>query len=84
MAKIVRRETRKRDFSGWLFLLIFLAFNAFMVVFLVIYWNLLAGMPPTTTGSILGTGAILLFWVSGAVITGLLVLLTRGLPGPPP
>ena len=26
-------------FFGWLFLLIFLAINAFMVVFLVIYWN---------------------------------------------
>jgi hypothetical protein len=78
----VTREARP-GFFGWLFLLIFLAFNAFMVVFLVIYWNLLAGMPPTATGSILGTGAILFFWVSGAVITGLLVLLTRGLPGPP-
>jgi hypothetical protein len=49
---------------------------------LVIYWNLLAGMPATATGNILGTGAILFFWVSGAVITGLLVLLTRGLPSP--
>jgi hypothetical protein len=81
--RVVTREAGP-GFFGWLFLLIFLAFNAFMVVFLVIYWNLLAGMPPTATGSILGTGAILFFWVSGAVITGLLVLLTRGLPGPPP
>jgi polyferredoxin len=74
--RLIERETPQPGFFGWLFLLIFLAFNAFMVLFLVIYWNLLAGMPPTTTGRILGTGAILFFWVSGAVITGLLVLLS--------
>jgi hypothetical protein len=91
--RLIKRETPQRGFFGWLFLLIFLAFNAFMVVFLVVYRNLLGGMSPTTTeweraghtiGSIFGTGAILFFWVSGAVITGLLVLLTRALPDPPP
>ncbi len=48
--RVVTREAGP-GFFGWLFLLIFLAINAFMVVFLVIYWNPLAGMPPTATGT---------------------------------
>ncbi len=78
--RVIERENRRRGFFGWVFLVIFLAFNAFMVVFLITYWKLLAEMPPewagSTTGSVLGTGTILFFWVSGAVTTGLLVLLT--------
>jgi hypothetical protein len=85
--RVIERETRRRGFFGWVFLVIFLAFNAFMVFFLITYWNLLAEMPATKTeweragatiGGILGTGTILFFWASGGVITGLLALLTRG------
>jgi hypothetical protein len=84
--RVIEREMQSRGFFGWVFLVIFLAFNAFMVVFLITSWKLLAEMPATNTewergapiGSILGTGTILFFWVSGAVTTGLLVLLTGG------
>jgi hypothetical protein len=86
MAKIIRRETRRRGFFGWLFLLLFLAFNALMALWLFAYWGELGKIATPseaervgrTIGGTIGTGLILFFWVSGAVITGLLALLTRG------
>jgi hypothetical protein len=75
MPTIVRREVRKRGFFGWVFLLIFLLFNAFMIGWLITYWNAVSGV---TVGSTIGTGIIFFFWTAGAVITGLLAILTRG------
>ena len=87
MAKIIRREIRKRGFFGWVFLLIFLIFNALMAAWLIRYWGLTsdhltsgseAGRTGAAIGAAMGTGVIFFFWATGAVITGLLALLTRG------
>ena len=87
MARIVRREVRKRGFFGWAFLLIFLGFNALMFGWLISYWNLIgghltsgtdAGRAGAAIGATMATGMIFFFWAAGAVITGLLALLTRG------
>lgn len=83
-----RIERRRRGFFGWLFLLFFLGFNALMLVATV------SGLADTAEtfqgmkteaeragaaiGTALGVGMILLFWAAGAVILGLLALLTRG------
>ena len=86
MAKVIRREVRKRGFFGWIFLLLFYAFNALML------WATLAGLysvgqttPDTPEGQVgaaigatLGIGFLLAFWACGAVILGLLVIVTRG------
>lgn len=87
MAHVVRREVRKRGFFGWLFLIIFLAFNALMIAWLISYWGTIgnhlqtgseAEQAGTAIGATLGTGMIFVFWVLGAIVTGLLALLTRG------
>src|SRR5262249_17528272 len=81
MAKIVRRETRKRGFFGWIFLLLFLGFNALMVRWLVSYWSAISDGPSSAghaIGATIGAGMIFFFWTAGAVITGLFALLTRG------
>jgi hypothetical protein len=86
MAKIIRRETRRRGFFGWVFLLIFLAFNALMLLWLISYWGELGKVVASgeaervgrAIGGTIATGMILFVWASGSVITGLLALLTRG------
>jgi hypothetical protein len=87
MAKIIRKEVRKRGFFGWIFLLVFLGFNALMVVWLFSYWNLVgdslssgsgAERVGSALGATIGTGTIIFFWMAGAVILGLLALVTRG------
>jgi len=84
---IIRREIRKRGFFGWVFLLIFLGFNALMAVWLFNYWSQIGGNLATSSeagragaaiGATIGTSMILFIWAVGAVITGLLALLTRG------
>jgi hypothetical protein len=88
MTKVVRREIRKRGFLGWVFLILFLGFNALML------WALLAGLAgvgETTAsleteaeragaaiGATLGAGVLMVVWACGAVILGLLAILTRG------
>ena len=76
-----------RGFFGWVFLLIFLGFNALMLAWLIAYWNLLsegvssadtARAAGTAIGGTIGTGMLLVVWVLGSVITGILALLTRG------
>lgn len=86
MAKVVRREIRKRGFFGWVFLLVFLAFNLFMAAWLFSYWSLLSDQTAVTQaqqagkaiGGALGTGTLVVLWLFGSIITGLLALLTRG------
>jgi hypothetical protein len=82
----VRREIRKRGFFGWLFLLLFLAFNVLMVVWLFDYWSHLSNTVDASEaartgkliGGTLGTGVLMFVWVMGSVILGLLAILTRG------
>ncbi len=69
-----------------LFLLIFLGFNAMMLFWMLSYISDVGGRLNGMTGSeevgtaaggALVSGIILVVWVCGAVITGLLALLTR-------
>jgi hypothetical protein len=86
MARIIRKETRKRGFFGWLFLLTFLAFNCLMAAWLISYWTTIGQMIPsgdaeaagTAIGATIGTSMLLGMWMAGAVILGLFVLLSRG------
>lgn len=86
MTKIVRREIRKRGFFGWIFLLIFLGFNALMALWLISYWVQLGEMSAPTQaeqagkaiGGTIASTMLLGLWAAGSVITGLLALLTRG------
>jgi hypothetical protein len=84
--RVVQKEIRKRGFFGWVFLILFLAFNAFMAVFLFNYWQAVSQISTPTSaahtgaviGGTIGTGVIAFFWVAGAVVLGLLAMLTRG------
>jgi hypothetical protein len=87
MVRVIRREVRQRGFFGWVFLIIFLAFNALMLWWLVAYWSQIGPLVTAGTeaekaggaiGATIGTGLILAIWAVGAVITGLLAILTRG------
>lgn len=80
-------EKRKRGFFGWVFLLLFWGWNAFMVF--AIFAGLNAGAPTraTLTGDELrafdaGSGIAIMFelvlWAVGSVVFGLLAYFTRG------
>lgn len=81
-------QKSKRGFFGWLFLLIFLGWNVLMVMWLFAVGDHSSGVIATSqseaerAGAAIGTGIgimmILFVWCIGAVITGLLALLTRG------
>ncbi len=85
-SKIIRRETRKRGFFGWIFLIVFWLFNALMGAWLVSYFGFLSKMEVSGSaesagraiGGTIGTGMLLGIWASGAIILGILVLLSRG------
>jgi hypothetical protein len=88
MPTTTRIEKHKRGFFGWIFLLLFWAFNAVML------FSVLAGISGTAEhsatltndaeragaaiGTALGLGFLLSVWMAGAVILGLFVLFTRG------
>jgi hypothetical protein len=68
---------RKRGFFGWVFLILFLVFNAFMALLLFGLWAH-PGSGRITNGEVLGGGLVIFSWCLGSVILGLLALLTRG------
>jgi hypothetical protein len=78
MATIVRR---KRGVLGWIFLIIFLGFNAFMILWLVSVWHVAAesggDQTANAVGGFLAGTVILWIWLFGAIITGLLAFMTR-------
>ncbi len=86
MVRTIQREVRKRGFFGWVFFLLFWAFNILMAAWLITYWPFLnkdnvlgeAEHAGKVIGGTIGTGLIAFFWVAGAVILGLFALLTRG------
>ena len=86
MAKIIRKETRQRGFFGWAFLLLFVGFNIFMAYTMFAGLAAIGGRTPVTEaekaghviGTVIGTSMILFLWACGAIVTGLLALLTRG------
>ncbi len=79
---------QKRGFFGWLFLLVFIGWNVLMVQLLFSYGGETANIIEASqsdaerTGAAIGTGVgvffTLVLWCIGAVITGLLAILTRG------
>jgi hypothetical protein len=82
MARVTRQ---KRGFFGQLFLIVFFGFNLLMVVWLFDYWGRVdlggaseAARTGAAIGTTIGTGIVLFIWALGAVITGLLAILTRG------
>ncbi len=75
----------KRTRSGWVFLLLFLLWNAVML--LAALGSLAAGRAvpkepgmaaAQAIGASLGLGGILVVWIGGAAVLGLLAYLTRG------
>jgi hypothetical protein len=68
---------RKRGFFGWVFLILFLVFNAFMAFLLLALWTH-PSSGQITNGEVLGGGLVIFGWCVGSVILGLLALLTRG------
>lgn len=77
----------KRGFFGFVFKWLFILFNVSMLIWLFSYFVQLGEMTSDLTsdaekagaaiGGTLGTGIILITWVIGDVILGLLTLLTR-------
>lgn len=88
MTTIVRTETRKRGFFGRSFLLLFWIFNGLMTYAMIFGLSGAsevisaattdAERAGATIGTALGSGMLLMLWLAGAVILGLLVLLTPG------
>ena len=80
-------EKRKRGIFGWVFLIVFFGWNAFMLLMLFVMVNAANEMPTAgteagragaATGVALSIGGLLFVWLVGAVITGLFAMLTRG------
>jgi hypothetical protein len=88
MGAVVQRHIRKRGFFGKLFKILFIIFNILMLAWVVSYWATVgqhvgaagseAAKAGAAIGATLGTGMLLFFWVAGAVILGLITMLTRG------
>lgn len=88
MAKTIQVEKRKRGFFGWIFLLLFWAFNIAMVAAIIAGMNGSAEHAATLTtdaekagagiGMALGLSMLLSIWVMGDILLGIFVLLTRG------
>jgi len=80
--RTIRKEIRKRAFFAWVFLILFLAFNAFMAAWLWLYSETLSQVEVRLAaapfiGGMIGTSAIAFFWAAGAIVLGLLAVLTR-------
>lgn len=81
-------ETRKRGFFGWVFIVVFWLWNALMAASLLIglggnaSQHQMLATEAERAGHAIGTGLglmfILVIWVCGAVIFGLLAFFTRG------
>ncbi len=88
MATTTRIETRKRGLFGKLLLLIFWLFNGLMALWLFGGLSSTGEMMSAATseaeragtaiGATIGLGMVIGIWMCGAVILGLLVLLTPG------
>lgn len=88
MVQVIRREVRKRGFFGKVFKFLFIIFNLLMLAWLVSYWIQIGNMynavssdaerTGASIGATLGTGFLIFFWAAGALILGLLTMLSRG------
>lgn len=81
-------ERRRRGFFGWIFLIAFWLFNAFMAYAFFGGMNRAgeqmdaatssAARAGTAIGTMIGGSMVLFWWLAGFVILGGFVLLTRG------
>ena len=91
MSQIVETHILKRGFFGWVFLTMFLIYNALMALSMWLAFTVIdnqyagaAGPHPefaqagTAIAGTIGGTIFLVIWLAGAVILGLLALLTRG------
>lgn len=88
MAQVVETHIRRRGVFGWIFLALFWAFNALMALWAWMALSAIHGQyvaaassayrAGTEAGGAIVGSVILFVWAAGAVILGLLALLTRG------
>ena len=88
MVKIIRREERKRSVMGRIVKIVFIVFNVVMVLWTGAYLLQISDMhvkatseaarTGTNIGATLGLGFLAFIWVAGAIILGLIVMMTRG------
>jgi hypothetical protein len=86
MAIVTKVEKRQRSFIGQLFYLLFIGFNLLMLAWLVSGFINVSGIPVDTAaqragraiGAAIGFGMILTIWIIGAILLGILAMVTRG------
>lgn len=88
MAKVIRKEIRKRSAVGKVIKWTFIGFNILMLVWFIGGMGAAGQVADTAVtdaeqaGAVIGTtlaaGMLLTLWAIGDVILGILVLLTRG------
>lgn len=88
MGTITRTEKRQRGVFGWIFLILFWAFQLIMVLWFVgglsAAGDTAAGMTNemeragAAVGTAIGASMIIALWAFGTIIFGALALLTRG------
>ena len=86
-SQVVETHIRKRGFFGWIFLVVFWAFNAFMAAWAWATVSLVsqidvghseAARTGRAIGGIIDAGMIGSLWLIGAVILSLCVFFSRG------
>ena len=86
MARIIRTERYKRGIFGWIFKIMFIAFNVFMLTVVgLTFWGMsqyapadIHTRPGGALGLTFGFGIILFVWALASFILGLLSYFTRG------
>lgn len=87
MTKTYQIERRKRGVIGWIFLVLFWLFNAVLLLSLLGGLSNVGSLDPGASsagrtgaaiGTTIGVTMILTIWAAGAVVLGMMVLLTRG------
>jgi uncharacterized membrane protein len=86
MAAVIRKESYQRGPFGLLVKWAFIAFNLMMLLWLISGLVSVAGIETHTKaeqvghaiGATIGISMVLTLWVMGAIVLGLLALLTRG------
>ena len=86
--QVTQIEKRRRGPFGWFVALLFYGFNAIMVVLMVLTWTGVGtvaeqgyddvSVAAAGLAGFLSTVALFWFWLFGAIILGIMMLLTRG------
>ena len=86
--RVTQIEKRRRGPFGWFVAILFYGFNAIMVVLMVGGWASVGTMveqgyddlsvAAAGFAGVVGTAALLWMWLFGAIILGIMMLLTRG------